>query len=330
MASDKVEKVIIIGSGPAGHTAAIYAARAELHPLMFEGFMAAGVAAGGQLTTTTEVENYPGFPEGISGPVLMDRMREQSQRLGTRIETRTVESVDLKSSPKKVIVGTGDSAEEFLTETVIIATGATAKRLGIKGEEELWQKGISACAVCDGALPMYRDQPLVVIGGGDTACEEASYLSKFGSSVHMLVRRDVFRASKAMQDRVFNNPKIEIHWNTNAIEALQGEANKFGMRFLGGVKVKNNKSGEVYDIPAKGLFYAVGHTPNTAFLQGQLKTDETGYLVAKPDSTATELPGVFACGDVKDKVYRQAVTAAGSGCMAALEAERYLTEKESA
>lgn len=329
MASDKVEKVIIIGSGPAGHTAAIYAARAELHPLMFEGFMAAGVAAGGQLTTTTEVENYPGFPEGISGPVLMDRMREQSQRLGTRIETRTVESVDLKSSPKKVIVGTGDSAEEFLTETVIIATGATAKRLGIKGEEELWQKGISACAVCDGALPMYRDQPLVVIGGGDTACEEASYLSKFGSSVHMLVRRDVFRASKAMQDRVFNNPKIEIHWNTNAIEALQGEANKFGMRFLGGVKVKNNKSGEVYDIPAKGLFYAVGHTPNTAFLQGQLKTDETGYLVAKPDSTATELPGVFACGDVKDKVYRQAVTAAGSGCMAALEAERYLTEKES-
>ncbi|WP_319475764.1 thioredoxin-disulfide reductase [Marispirochaeta aestuarii] len=329
MASDKVEKVIIIGSGPAGHTAAIYAARAELYPLMFEGFMAAGVAAGGQLTTTTEVENYPGFPEGISGPVLMDRMREQSQRLGTRIETRTVESVDLKSSPKKVIVGTGDSAEEFLTETVIIATGATAKRLGIKGEEVLWQKGISACAVCDGALPMYRDQPLVVIGGGDTACEEASYLSKFGSSVHMLVRRDVFRASKAMQDRVFNNPKIEIHWNTNAIEALQGEANKFGMRFLGGVKVKNNKSGEVYDIPAKGLFYAVGHTPNTAFLQGQLKTDETGYLVAKPDSTATELPGVFACGDVKDKVYRQAVTAAGSGCMAALEAERYLTEKES-
>ncbi|WP_321990925.1 thioredoxin-disulfide reductase [Marispirochaeta aestuarii] len=329
MASDKVEKVIIIGSGPAGHTAAIYAARAELYPLMFEGFMAAGVAAGGQLTTTTEVENYPGFPEGISGPVLMDRMREQSQRLGTRIETRTVESVDLKSSPKKVIVGTGDSAEEFLTETVIIATGATAKRLGIKGEEELWQKGISACAVCDGALPMYRDQPLVVIGGGDTACEEASYLSKFGSSVHMLVRRDVFRASKAMQDRVFNNPKIEIHWNTNAIEALQGEANKFGMRFLGGVKVKNNKSGEVYDIPAKGLFYAVGHTPNTAFLQRQLKTDETGYLVAKPDSTATELPGVFACGDVKDKVYRQAVTAAGSGCMAALEAERYLTEKES-
>jgi thioredoxin reductase (NADPH) len=329
MASEKVEKTIIIGSGPAGHTAAIYAARADLNPLMFEGFMAAGVAAGGQLTTTTEVENYPGFPDGVSGPVLMDKMREQSQRLGTRIETKTVESVDLKSDPKKVIVGTGDSAEEYLAETIIIATGATAKRLDIEGEEELWQKGISACAVCDGALPMYRDQPLVVIGGGDTACEEASYLSKFGSSVHMLVRRDVFRASKAMQDRVFNNPKIEIHWNTNALEALQGEPNKFGMRFLGGVKVRNNKSGEVYEIPAKGLFYAIGHTPNTAFLQGQLKTDETGYLVAKPDSTVTEIPGVFACGDVKDKVYRQAVTAAGSGCMAALEAERYLTEKES-
>ncbi len=325
--SDKpVEKVIIIGSGPAGFTAAIYTARADISPLMFEGFMAGGVAAGGQLTTTTEVENFPGFPESVMGPELMDKMREQSIRYGTRIKTDTVESVNLDSKPKKVFVGTGDSAEVFMAESVIIATGATARRLHIEGEEELWQKGISACAVCDGALPMYRDVPLVVIGGGDSACEEASYLSKFGSEIHMLVRRDELRAGKAMQQRIFDNKKIIVHWNTNALEALAGEANAFGNRFLGSVKVKNNKSGEESVIPAKGLFYAVGHTPNTSFLGDRLKTDDTGYLVTAPDSTATEIPGVFACGDVKDKVFRQAVTAAGSGCMAALEAERWLSE----
>ena len=329
MTAETVEKVIIIGSGPAGHTAAIYAARANLNPLMFEGFMAGGVAAGGQLTTTTEVENFPGFPESVSGPVLMEQMRDQSVRYGTRIETQTVDSVDLESEPKKVVVGSGEKARTYLAETVIIATGATAKRLHIEGEDELWQKGISACAVCDGALPMYRDQPLVVIGGGDTACEEASYLSKFGSTIHMLVRRDELRASKTMQQRVFDNPKITIHWNTNAVAALKGEANKFGMQFLGSVKVRNNKTGEESEIGAKGLFYAIGHTPNTTFLGDQLKKDETGYLVAKPDSTATEIAGVFACGDVKDKVYRQAVTAAGSGCMASLEAERFLSEKGS-
>jgi len=327
MAESGIENVIIIGSGPAGHTAAIYAARAELKPLMFEGFMAGGVAAGGQLTTTTEVENYPGFPEAVSGPELMDQMRAQSIRYGTRIETDTVESVDLSSTPKKVVVGTGDSAKTFQTHSIIIATGATARRLGVQGEEDLWQKGISACAVCDGALPMYRDVPLVVIGGGDSACEEATYLSKFGSEIHMLVRRDVLRASKAMQQRVFDNPKIHIHWNTNALEALPGEPNAFGHAFLGSVKVKSNKTGEESIIPAKGLFYAVGHTPNTAFLGDQLKKDETGYLITKPDSTATEIPGVFACGDVKDKVFRQAVTAAGSGCMAALESERWLGEE---
>ncbi len=323
MASEAVENVIIIGSGPAGHTAAIYAARAELKPLMFEGFMAGGVAAGGQLTTTTEIENFPGFPDAISGPELMDQMRAQSLKYGARIETKTVDSVDLKSEPKKVVV----SGETYLAHAVIIATGATAQRLHIQGEDELWQKGISACAVCDGALPMYREQPLVVIGGGDTACEEATYLSKFGSTIHMLVRRDVFRASKAMQERVFKNDKIKIHWNTNAIEAVKGEANKFGMQFLGSIKVKNNKTGEESEIPAKGLFYAIGHKPNTEFLGGQLPTDETGYLKAKPDSTGTEIEGVFACGDVKDKVYRQAISAAGSGCMAALDAERYLGEK---
>jgi len=327
MAETTTERVIIIGSGPAAHTAAIYAARAELHPLMFEGFMAGGVAAGGQLTTTTEVENYPGFPEGLSGPDLMVRMRDQSLRLGVRIETETVDSVDLKSSPKKVIVGTGSGATTYETHAVIIATGATARRLHIEGEDELWQKGISACAVCDGALPMYRDVPLVVIGGGDSACEEATFLSKFGSEIHMLVRRDVLRASKAMQKRVFDNPKITVHWNTNAIEAVGGEPNAFGHRFLGEVRIRNNKSGEESSIPAKGLFYAVGHTPNTAFLDDQLETDETGYLKTLPDSTATEIPGVFACGDVKDKVFRQAVTAAGSGCMAALETERWLGEE---
>ena len=330
MSEEHIEETIIIGSGPAGHSAAVYAARAELKPLMFEGFMAGGVAAGGQLTTTTDVENYPGFPDGIAGPDLMDRMRAQSTQFGTRILTETVDSVDLDSVPMKILVGTGESAKAYFARTVIIATGATARRLHIDGEEELWQKGISACAVCDGALPMYRDVPLVVIGGGDSACEEAAYLSKFGSRIHMLVRRDELRASKAMQQRILANEKITVHWNTNALEALSGEPNAFGHRFLGSVRVKNNRSGEESVLEAKGLFYAVGHTPNTAFLNGRLKTDETGYLLTAPDSTATEIPGVFACGDVKDRIYRQAVTAAGSGCMAALEAERYLSGNESA
>lgn len=314
----QTEEVIIIGSGPAAHTAAIYAARAQLKPLMFEGFMAAGVAAGGQLTTTTEIENFPGFPEAIGGPELMDRMRQQSIHTGTRIKTETVDSVDLSSNPKKVIVG----QTTYLTKAIIIATGATAKRLGIPGEEAYWQRGISACAVCDGALPIFREKPLVVIGGGDTACEEASYLAKFGSQVHMLVRRDELRASKAMQKRVFDNPKITIHWNTEALEALGDD------KLLNGVRVVQNKTREESVIPASGLFFAIGHKPNTDFLGDQLQTDEAGYLVTAPDSTKTQIQGVFACGDVKDKVYRQAVTAAGSGCMAALEAERWLGEQE--
>lgn len=322
------EKVIIIGSGPAGHTAAIYSARATLEPLMFEGFMAGGVAAGGQLTTTTEIENFPGFPEAISGPQLMDDMRAQSQKYGAKIVTETVESVDLAANPKKVRIGSGDSQKEYLADAVIIATGATARRLHIEGEDELWQKGISACAVCDGALPMFRNQSLVVIGGGDSACEESSYLAKFGHTIHLLVRRDELRASKAMQKRVLDNPKIQIHWNTEATKALAGEKNAFGQSFLAGLEVKNNKTGEISQIEAKGLFYAIGHTPNTSFLDGQLPLDDAGYIVTNSDSTATSIPGVFACGDVKDKVYRQAITAAGSGCMAALEAERYLSELE--
>lgn len=311
------ERVIIIGSGPAAHTAAIYAARADLSPLLFEGFMAGGVAAGGQLTTTTEVENFPGFPEAISGPELMMQMRAQSERYGTRIKTDTVSSVDLSKPPYSV---TTESGESFSAHALIIATGATAKRLSLPGEDVYWQKGISACAVCDGALPVFRDKPLVVIGGGDTACEEATYLSKFGSTVTMLVRRDVMRASQTMQNRVFNNPKIEVLWKTEATRAV-------GEQFLTGVEILEKDTGEKRTLKASGLFYAIGHTPNTAFLDNQLETDEDGYLLAEPGSTKTARPGVFAAGDVKDKVFRQAVTAAGMGCMAALEAERYLGEQ---
>ena len=309
------EKVIIIGSGPAGHTAAIYAARANLSPLLFEGFMAGGVAAGGQLTTTTDIENFPGFPEGIGGPLLMDNMRAQAVQCGTRILTETVSEIDLKSNPKRVVADSG----EFFAHTIIIATGATAKRMDIPGEKQFWQRGISACAVCDGGLPMFRNKPLVVIGGGDTACEEAAYLSKFASTVHLLVRRDELRASKAMQKRIFENPKITIHWSTEALEAI-------GTKSLESVRIRNKVTASEQILEAGGLFFAIGHQPNTAFLSGQLPTDDVGYLITQPDSTATALPGVFAAGDVKDKIYRQAVTAAGSGCMAALEAERWLAE----
>jgi len=311
-----VENVIIIGSGPAGHTAAIYSGRADLKPLLFEGFMAGGVAAGGQLTTTTEIENFPGFPEGLPGPDLMDRMRAQATHCGTRIETETVHSVDLSKRPFSVITDSG----VFQARTLILATGATAKRMAIPGEDKLWQRGISACAVCDGALPLFRNKPLVVIGGGDTACEEATYLTKFGSTVHLLVRRDVLRASKAMQDRTKANPKIVIHWNTEAVEAV-------GDKVLSGVRVKNNQTGAFEVLEASGLFYAIGHEPNTKFLDGQLDLDETGYIKTIPGTAKTSVSGVFAAGDVQDKVYRQAITAAGSGCMAALEAERFLSEE---
>lgn len=314
-----VEQLIIIGSGPAGHSAAVYAARAELNPLMFEGFMAGGVAAGGQLTTTTEVENYAGFPDGIDGPALMEQMRAQSQRFGTRIKTETVDSVDLSAQPYAVRVG----GSTYHARSLIIATGATAKRLNLPGEDQYWQRGMSACAVCDGALPVFRNKRLIVVGGGDSAAEEASYLSKFGSKVTMLVRRDELRASKAMQKRVFENDKIEVLWNTNAVEIL-GDG-----KLVSGVRIRNNKTEEETEIEAGGFFYAIGHLPNTAFLDGQLAADDTGYLLTAADSTATELPGVFAAGDVQDKIYRQAITAAGSGCMAALEAERYLAEQGS-
>ncbi len=313
-----MENVIIIGSGPAGHTAAIYAARANLNPLMFEGFMAGGVAAGGQLTTTTEVENYPGFTT-IDGTELMNRMREQSVHCGTRIRTETIVKVDFSKRPFKV--WTEDEMVE--AKTVILATGATAKRMHVPGEELLWQRGISACAVCDGALPLFRNQPLVVVGGGDTAVEEATHLTKFGSKVYLVHRRDSLRASKAMQDRAFKNAKLELVWDTVLLDAEGKDA-------LDRVKLQNLKTGKESYLEAKGLFYAIGHTPNTAFLEGQVKTDESGYILTEPGSTRTTVRGVFAAGDVQDKRYRQAITSAGSGCMAAMDVEHFLQAEESA
>ena len=314
--SDRVEKLVIVGSGPAGHTAAIYSARADLSPLMFEGFMAGGVAAGGQLTTTNDVENYPGFPEGINGPEMMDLFRRQSVRFGTRILTETVEKVDLSRRPFRVTASSG----ETLTETLIVATGATARRLGIPGEELFWQQGISACAVCDGALPIFRNKVLMVIGGGDTAVEEATHLTKFGTEVIVVHRRDTLRASKIMQQRLLSHPKIRMRWDSVAEEALGDDA-------LKSVRVRNVKSNETTVVETEGLFYAIGHIPNTDFLDGQLELDDAGYIVTTPGTTRTSVEGVFAAGDVQDKVWRQAVTAAGTGCMAALEAERFLVDQ---
>ena len=314
--SDRVEKLVIVGSGPAGHTAAIYSSRADLSPVMFEGFMAGGVAAGGQLTTTNDVENYPGFPQGINGPEMMDLFREQSVRFGTRILTETVETVDLSRRPFRVITSSG----ETLTETLIVATGATARRLGIPGEERFWQQGISACAVCDGALPIFRNKVLMVIGGGDTAVEEATHLTKFGTEVIVVHRRDALRASKIMQQRLLSHSKIRMRWDSVAEEALGDDA-------LKSVRIRNVKSNETSVVETEGLFYAIGHVPNTGFLEGQLELDDTGYIVTTPGTTRTSVEGVFAAGDVQDKVWRQAVTAAGTGCMAALEAERFLVEQ---
>jgi len=308
-------RLLIIGSGPAAHTAAIYAARAELKPVLFEGFMAGGIAAGGQLTTTTDVENFPGFPDGIMGPELMEKLRAQSERFGTTIHTETVNEIDLSSRPFKFKA----DSQEGSAEAVIIATGATAKRLDIPGAQDgqLWQRGVSACAVCDGALPAFRNQPLAVIGGGDSAVEEASFLTKYGSTVYIVHRRDELRASKIMQQRAFENSKIEMLWSSVVTEAK-------GADFLEAITVKDLKTGQERDLPVAGLFFAIGHIPNTEFLAGQLETDEQGYLITKPDSTQTSIPGVFAAGDVQDKKWRQAVTAAGTGCMAALEAEHFL------
>ena len=314
------DNLLIIGSGPAAHTAAIYAARAELRPVLFEGFMAGGVAAGGQLTTTTDVENFPGFPEGVQGPELCDRLRAQSSRFGTVIHSETIVEVDLSRAPFRY----RSDERSGEAKAVIIATGATAKRLDIPGagEGELWQRGVSACAVCDGALPMFRKRPLAVIGGGDSAMEEASFLTKYGSVVYVVHRRDELRASKIMQARAQKNPKIEFLWSHGVTAAL-------GEDGLERIRVADLKSGSERELECAGLFFAIGHLPNTAFLKGQLATDAEGYLITHPDSTATDIPGVFAAGDVQDKRWRQAITAAGTGCMAALEAEHFLSVMES-
>ena len=310
------EKVIIIGSGPSGLTAAIYAARANLSPLVFEGFQAGGIP-GGQLMTTGLVENFPGFKSGISGQQLMAEMREQSLRFGVRLIMEDVESIALGSHPFSLVSTSGDTYE---TQSVIIATGATARRLPIPSEPVFWGRGISACAVCDGALPIFRNKPLAVIGGGDSAVEEAMHLTKFGSKVYLIHRRDELRASKIMRERAENHPKIEILWNKAVNEF-------FGKTLLEGLKLKDTVTGELTSIEVAGAFEAIGHKPNTGFLNNQLPADENGYLITTPGSTVTPVEGVFAAGDVQDSHYRQAITAAGSGCMAALQVEWWLQNK---
>jgi len=310
-----VKNVVIVGSGPAGHTAAIYAARANLSPFMFEGYVMGG-SAGGQLTTTTEVENYPGFPEGIGGPELMQLFRKQSERFGTEMVQEDVTSADFSQRPFVL----KSENRGVLAHSVIISTGAIAKRMGVPNEEKMWNNGMSACAVCDGALPMFRNQPLMVIGGGDTAVEEATYLTKFGSVVYMVHRRDELRASKIMQERALKNPKLEIIWDTVLEDAI-------GEDYLTGARLKNVKTQEVREMEVTGLFYAIGHTPNTSIFNGQLDLDDAGYIKVKAGTQETNIEGVFAAGDVHDHKYRQAVTAAGTGCAASLEAERWLAEK---
>jgi thioredoxin reductase (NADPH) len=306
VSANKIEDVIIIGSGPAGLTAAIYAARANLNPLMIEGY-----EAGGQLTTTTEVENYPGFAHGIQGPELMTVMRQQAERFKTRFVTKNVTKVDFSKRPFQIWVDN----DLYQAQTVIISTGASAKYLGLENERRLLGRGVSACATCDGAF--FKNVPVAVVGGGDTAMEEANFLTRFASKVYLIHRRHEFRASKIMTERVLNNPKVEVIYNTTVEDVL-------GEKGVSSLKLKNHETGAVTDLPVEGFFVAIGHKPNTDLFKGQLDMDSVGYLITKPKSTATSIPGVFASGDVQDSYYRQAISAAGTGCMSAIDAERWL------
>ena len=315
--SDTIEKIkcLIIGSGPAGYTAAIYAARADMNPVLYT-----GMEPGGQLTTTTEVDNFPGYPEGIDGPTMMVQLQQQAERFGTQVRIGMATAVEFSKEEggwHKVII---DSNKEVLAHTIIISTGATAKYLGLPSEQRLRGGGVSACAVCDGFF--YRGQDVAIVGAGDTAAEEATYLANICKNVTMLVRKDVMRASKAMQHRVQNTPNLTVLYNTEVDEVI-------GDQVVEGLRVVNNETGEKQVIDITGLFIAIGHKPNTDIFKGQLDMDDTGYLITEPRSTKTNLPGVFAAGDVQDNIYRQAITAAGTGCMAALDAERYLGELES-
>ncbi len=312
MEDNNVENIIIIGSGPAGHTAALYTGRANLDPLVIE-----GMQPGGQLTITTEVENYPGFKDGILGPEMMMIFKEQAQRFGARYVFGEVTSVDFSERPFKIVI---DQEDVRFAKSVIVSTGASAMFLGLDAEEALMGHGVSACATCDGFF--FMDKELIVVGGGDTAMEEATYLTKFASKVHIVHRRDELRASKVMQQRAFDDPKIDFIWDTVVEDILGVEEGE-----VSGAQLKNVKTGEVTEMPIDGVFLAIGHRPNTAIFKGQLDMNETGYLLTH-DDTRTNIEGVFAAGDAQDWIYRQAVTAAGTGCMAAIEAERWLAEQE--
>lgn len=315
MTENSVHKLIIIGSGPAGLTAALYAARANLHPLVFE-----GPQPGGQLTITTEVENYPGFPEGVMGPEMMDQFRKQAQKFGADCQFKVVDEVDFSKRPFRLVV----EGMEHYAHTVIIATGASAKLLNLPSESEYMGYGVSACATCDGFF--FKNQHVVVVGGGDTAMEEATYLTKHAARVTIVHRRNELRASKVMQERGTKNPKIDFLWDSVVGEVL-GEKNELGHKKVTGVKIKNVKTGQITDFKCDGLFLAIGHQPNTKLFEGKLEMDPVGYLITKPHSTATNIPGIFAAGDVADPTYRQAVSAAGTGCMAAIDTERFLVHE---
>lgn len=311
--SGHVENLVIVGSGPAGYTAAIYAARANLQPLLITGFERGGIP-GGQLMTTTHVENFPGFPDGILGPDLMDLMKAQAVRWGTHLLEADADAIDLTQRPYRIEA----DGQTILSHAVVIATGASANRLGLPSEETYWSRGISACAICDGATPQFRNAELAVVGGGDSACEEAVYLTKYGSHVHLIVRSDQFRASAAMADRVLANPAITVHWNS-AVEDVTGN------EWMEGLILRDRITEETRSLAVKGLFYAIGHTPNTDLLSGQIELDSKGYLVTAPGRPETSVEGVFSAGDVADAEWRQGITAAGSGCQAALAAERWLS-----